>query len=357
MKSSLSTSRIPNFDFRNPEALGAASERGAFAVFIRDGVARLVAAFVRVLRGVPFSSRSRLGLRSGRFLAQLLLLLARHLLRAGEGRGGRRLDVGVGGGGVGPRRRLLLLLLLLLAARRLGLFLLDGAVLSVRRGRARAPPRGALGARARGAPGAGDGAKSVRESASPRTPSPAPDAIDTHRGEARTIEAPARLPALSRPRGACFRWWACVGGVRVGSASSDAGEPVGTRARGPAVGPVLVSFSRRAGCRRAGYDVERASARGRRGRTPADIPVRVPGRAAAAGAYTGVMQALREGRAGAPCALGVAWEVRAPPPRRGASSGRYLYRTCVRASRPRPFAARRDSDRQPRAPTSSPPRR
>ena len=48
-------------------------------------------------------------------------------------------------------------------------------------------------------------------------------------------------------------------------------------------------------------DVERASARGRRGRTPADIPVRVPGRARRAGAYTGDMQALREG--GAPARL------------------------------------------------------
>jgi hypothetical protein len=61
----------------------------------------------------------------------------------------------------------------------------------------RARHREARSARAaRGAPGAGDGAKSVRESASPRAPSPAPDAIDTHRGEARTIAAPARLPAL-----------------------------------------------------------------------------------------------------------------------------------------------------------------
>ena len=39
----------------------------------------------------------------------------------------------------------------------------------------------------------------------------------------------------------------------------------------------------------------------------------------AAGAYTGGMQALREGGGRrAPRALGVAWEVRAPPPRRGA---------------------------------------
>jgi len=63
---------------------------------------------------------------------------------------------------------------------------------------ARARHREARSARAaRGAPKwRGDGAKSVRESASPRAPSPAPDAIDTHRGEARTIAAPARLPAL-----------------------------------------------------------------------------------------------------------------------------------------------------------------
>jgi len=108
-----------------------------------------------------------------------------------------------------------------------------------------------------------------------------------------------------------------VGGVRVGSASSDAGEPAGTRAG--AVGPVLVSFSR-AGRVAAVQenDVERASARGRRGRTPTDIPVRVPGRASRRCVHRGHASAPRGGRAGAPRALGVAWEVRAPPPRRGA---------------------------------------
>jgi hypothetical protein len=66
---------------------------------------------------------------------------------------------------------------------------------------------------ARGAPGVGDGEKQSRvrlsASSAPRR-TPRPSAIETHRGQARTIAAPARLPALL----AVARRLLSVGGVR-----------------------------------------------------------------------------------------------------------------------------------------------
>jgi hypothetical protein len=158
-------------------------------------------------------------------------------------------------------------------------------------------------------------------------------------------------PGAARGRAApAFGGWGAWEGL--GSASSDAGEPAGTRARGGRARPSQL-FAPGAVAVVQENDVDRARARGRRGRTTADHPARVPERDSRRFVHRGHENAPRGRPAGAPRALGVEREASAPSPN---SDGGYP-RTCVRVARPRPFAARRGSDRQPRAPTSSPLRR
>ena len=135
------------------------------------------------------------------------------------------------------------------SGRRLGRLLLDGTVLGVGRRRARAPPRGALGARR-----ARRWRRRETRVSRPIVAAGAPplagldrDASGRGPDDRRARASPGAVRDRTAPVFGNGRAWE---GIAWGQRRRMRENPR-ERARG-AVGPVLVSFSRRAGCRRAG---------------------------------------------------------------------------------------------------------